>query len=166
MPSELYGPDGGMFRLRYWHTPVRGLRVRLPFPRRYPAGVQPYGGSAFMVLDRETARAVLDFTHGRPDVARFHRHIWAVDEHHIQTAIHNSPRTHAVIGENLWHMEWEPGSAHPRVFTVGDYGRLAASAEHSSSAGGEARAKLFARKFDIDVDAVVLDRIDANLLDA
>ena len=30
---------------------------------------RPYGGSAFMMLDRATARAVLDFTRERPDVA-------------------------------------------------------------------------------------------------
>jgi core-2/I-Branching enzyme len=166
MPSALYGRGGGMFRLRYWHTPMRGRRLRIPIPRRYPAGVRPYGGSAFMVLDRETARAALEFTRGRPDVARFHRHIWAVDEHHIQTAVHNSPRADAVIGENLWHMEWTPGAAHPHIFTSADFERLAHAAGHSSAAGGEARAKLFARKFDVERDARVLDRIDAELLDA
>jgi hypothetical protein len=164
MPSALYGPGGGMFRLRYWHAPIGRRRFRIPIARRYPAGVQPYGGSAFMVLDRQTAQSVLDFTLQRPDVARFHRHIWAVDEHHLQTAIHNSPREAAVIGENLWHMEWEPGSAHPHTFTATDYARLADAAHNSSDAGGEARAKLFARKFDTALDADVLDRIDAELL--
>jgi hypothetical protein len=163
MPSELYGPDGGMFRLRYWHTPLRRRRFRVPIPRRYPAGVRPYGGSAFMVLDAATARAALDFTRERADVTRFHRHIWAVDEHHLQTAVHNSPRAEAVIGENVWHMEWEPGSAHPRTFTAPDFDRLAA-ARHSSDGGGHARAKLFARKFDAQLDARILDRIDAELL--
>lgn len=166
MPSELYGPGGGMFRLRYWHAPIRRRRFRVPIPRRYPAGVRPYGGSAFMVLDRETAQAVLDFTRDRADVARFHRHIWAVDEHHVQTALHNSPREAAVIGENLWHMEWEPGSAHPHTFTADDYARLADAAHNSSEAGGEARVKLFARKFDSALDVRVLDRIDAELLGA
>jgi hypothetical protein len=166
MPSDLYGPGGGMFRLRYWHTPVGRRRFRVPVARRYPPGVRPYGGSAFMVLDRQTAQAVLDFTRDRPDVARFHRHIWAVDEHHVQTAIHNSPREAAVIGENLWHMEWNPGSAHPRTFGAADYDRLADAAHNSSDAGGEARAKLFARKFDSGYDGAVLDRIDAELLHA
>ena len=35
---------------------------------------------------------------------------------------------------------------------------------HGSDAGGPARAKLFARKFDMDLDRVVLDRLDAELL--
>ena len=106
MPSPLYGPGGGISRLRYWHSAIGGHRVRLPLRRRYPAGVRAYGGSAFMVLDRESARAVLDFTRARPDVARFHRHVWAVDEHYVQTALANSPRAGALIDENLWHIEW------------------------------------------------------------
>jgi hypothetical protein len=164
MPAELYGPDGGMFRIRYWHTPVRRRRVHIPIRRRFPAGVAPYGGSAFMVVDRETARAVLEFTRSRPDVERFHRHVWAVDEHFIPTALHNSPRASAVIDENVWHMEWTPGAAHPHTFTDADFDRLADAARHSSDGGGEARVKLFARKFDADGATRLLDRIDAELL--
>jgi hypothetical protein len=164
MPSELYGRDGGMYRIRYWHRPVRRRRVRIPIARRYPAGIRPYGGSAFMMLDRETAQAVLDFTRERTVVARYHRHVWAVDEHYIPTAINNGPRAGAIIGEHLWHMEWPAGAAHPHTFTLADFDRLAAAARHSSDAGGPARAKLFARKFDADRDVGVLDRIDAELL--
>ena len=166
MPSDLYGPSGGMFRLRYWHAPIRRRRFRIPIPRRYPAGVEPYGGSAFMVLDRDSARAVLDFTRARPDVVRFHRHVWAVDEHYIQTALHNTARRDAVIDENLWHLEFSPPARHPRTFTAADFPALAASARDSSDAGGRSRAKLLARKFDADLDARVLDLIDTELLDA
>ena len=164
MPSALYGPDGGMSRLAYWHRPIRRRRFRVPVPRRYPAGVRPYGGSAFMVVDRETARAVLDFRRERPDVERFHRHVWAVDEHYIPTALHNSPRAAAVIDENVWHMEWTPGAAHPRTFADADFDRLLAAARDSSSGGGDARAKLFARKFDADLSRGLLDRMDGELL--
>jgi core-2/I-Branching enzyme len=165
MPSELYGRGGGMFRLRHWHLPVRRRRVRVPVPRRYPAGLRPYGGSAFMVLDAASARAVLDFARERPDVTRFHQHVWAPDEHFIQTALRNSPRREAVIDENLWHIEWPPADGrHPRTFRSSDFERLARAARASSDAGGAARAKLFARKFDEEVDARVLDLIDEELL--
>jgi len=164
MPIDFYGPDGGMHRIRYWHKPIRRRRFRIPIPRRYPPGVRAYGGSAFMVLDRATAQSVLDFTAERADVARYHHHVWAVDEHYIQTALNNSRRADAVIGEHLWHMEWEPGAAHPRTYVEADFERLAVSARHSSEHGGASRAKLFARKFDAERDARVLDRIDAELL--
>jgi hypothetical protein len=167
MPSPLYGPGGGMFRLRYRHVPFGRRRIRLPLPRRYPRGVRPYGGSAFMVLDRDSAAAVLDFTHRRPDVARFHRHVWAVDEHYVQTALANSPRDDRAIDENLWHIEWpRDGDRSPRTFVRTDFARLEAAAQRSSEAGGRARAKLFARKFDDGVDPDVLDLIDARLLHA
>ena len=164
MPSPLYGRGGGMFRLRRWHVPMRRRRVRLPFPRRYPAGVRPYGGSAFMVLDRASAQAVLDFARERPDVTRFHRHVWAADEHFVQTALHNSPGRDAAIDENLWHIEWPPGARHPHTFDATDYPRLRRAARDGSDAGGAARAKLFARKFDADHDAHVLDLVDGELL--
>jgi hypothetical protein len=164
MPAPHYDRDGGMYRIRHWHRPVRGRRLRVPIARRYPSGIRPFGGSAWMILDRETASAALRFTRERPDVVRFHRHVWAVDEHYLQTAIHNSPRANAVIDEHLWHLEWPPGGSHPRTFTESDFDRLADAARHSSDAGGRARAKLFARKFDAERDARVLDRIDAELL--
>ena len=52
------------------------------------------------------------------------------------------------------------------TYTLEDFDRLADAARNSSEAGGPARAKLFARKFLDDVDARILDRIDAELLDA
>jgi hypothetical protein len=164
MPSPLYGRGGGMSRLRRWHVPVGRRRLSLPLPRRYPAGVRPYGGSAFMVLDRASAQAVLDFARGRPDVTRFHRHVWAADEHYVQTALHNSPRSDAVIDENLWHIEWAGGAKHPRTFEARDFPRLVRAARGNSDAGGAAQAKLFARKFDAERDERVLDLVDGELL--
>jgi hypothetical protein len=167
MPSRLYDRDGGMYRLRYWHTPVGRRRAWIPIPRRYPRGLRPYGGSAFMALDRDSAREVLAFSAERPDVVRFHRHIWAPDEHFIHTVLHNSRRRDAVVSESLWHIEWPPPPAkHPGLLREEAFPRLEHAARHSSEAGGRSRAKLFARKFDADVDAAVLDRIDAVLLGA
>jgi hypothetical protein len=133
LPSPLYGRDGGMPRLLHWHAGAGRRRLRVPVRRRYPAGIRPYGGSAFMVLDRASVAAVLEFTRARPDVARFHRRAWAVDEHYIQTALHNSPRSEAAIDENLWHIEWEgAGAKHPRTFRAADAPRLIAAGLRSS----------------------------------
>jgi hypothetical protein len=167
MPSRLYDRDGGMYRLRYWHAPLGRRRAWVPIPRRYPRGLRPYGGSAFMALDRDSAREVLAFSAERPDVVRFHRHIWAPDEHFIHTVLHNSRRRDAVVSESLWHIEWPPPPAkHPALLREEAFPRLEHAAHHSSEAGGRSRAKLFARKFDADVDAAVLDRIDDALLRA
>jgi hypothetical protein len=88
--------------------------------------------------------------------------VWAVDEHYVQTALANSPRAGALIDENLWHIEW--AGAHPRTLRAADAPRLIEAGRHGSDAGGSARGKLFARKFDMDLDRVVLDRLDAELL--
>ena len=165
MPTEIYGPSGGMWRLRYWHAPIAARRFHVPIPRRYPAGVRPHGGSAFMVLDLRTARSIIDYTREHPEVPRFHRHVWAVDEHYLQTALNNCTRADAVIGEHLWHMEWEPGGA-PQTYTRERLRPPRRRGAQLLRGRRPARAKLFARKFHDDVDARILDRIDAELLDA
>jgi hypothetical protein len=163
MPSHVYDGDGGMYRLRYWHMPIRRRRFRFPVPRQYPAGLRPYGGSQFMVLARSHARRLLEFTDARPDIVRFHRHVWIPDEHYTQTILRNLC-DNEVINENLWHAEWIFGAKHPSVYEADDFPRLANAASNSSEAGGRSRAKLFARKFDVGRDPRLFDLIDEQLL--
>lgn len=161
LPTDMWGPDGGMERLRYWHRPVRRRRVRIPVPRRLPAGLTFYGGSAYYMLTRSAIDHLLAFVAARPEVVRFYRHAWTPDEMFIHTALLNSPSATQVANENLWFMDWMPGSKHPKVFGSNGADALLAAAGRESGAGGVARAKLFARKFDADVDAAILDRLDA-----
>jgi len=68
MPSDEWGPTGGMLRLRYRHLPLRGRRVFLPVPRRLPKGFEPFGGSMYWVLTRQAVVDALAFADARPDV--------------------------------------------------------------------------------------------------
>lgn len=160
LPSPLFGDQGGMERLRYWHRPVRRRRVRLPVPRRLPAGIVPYGGSAYYMLSRRAVDALFAYLARRPDLARFYRHAWTPDEMFIHTALLNCGAAGEIANENLWLMHWTPGAKHPRTFTAADAPQLLAAAGRPETAGGPARAKLLARKFDADVDAGVLDILD------
>ena len=164
MPSQVYDGDGGMYRLRYWHMPVLRRRLRFPVPREYPAGLLPYGGSQFMILSRSHAQRVLQFTDARPDIVRFHRHVWIPDEHYTQTLLRNLCADEVIV-ENLWHMEWKVGAKHPKVYEASDFPRLANAASNSSEAGGRSRVKLFARKFDFGSDPRLFDLIDKQLLE-
>jgi hypothetical protein len=167
LPSPLWGRDGGRGRVRYWHTTVCGHKVRVPFPRRYPSGLRPFGGSLYLTLARRAAIHVVEYGDRRPDLLRFHRHVWIPDELYVPTVLMNSEHAVDVIGENLWHIEWPPAPAkHPEVLTVDAMPRLRESATNGSAFGGPARRKLWARKFDAAVDGDVLDFIDRELLDA
>jgi hypothetical protein len=146
MPSALWGPEGGMHRLLQWHMPILGRRFRIPVRRGYPPGLHPYAGQTWMVLDRETARQLLEFTDAHPEIVRFHRHVWIPDEHHIQTVLHNCARKDALVKQNLWYTEWQPSDKHPRVFIEADYPRIAEAAARRS----DISEALFARKFDLN----------------
>lgn len=161
LPTDMWGRHGGMDRVRYWYRPVRRRRVRIPVPRRLPSGLTLYGGSMYYILTRSAIDDLLAFMDARPDVVRFYRHAWVPDEMFIQTAVLNSPAAPHVANENLWYMEWTPGAKHPKVFGLADAEALCRAAGRQSDAGGRARAKLFARKFDADLDPAVLDRLDA-----
>lgn len=160
MPSKLWGSEGGMHRLLQWHTPIFGRRFRIPFRRRYPASLRPYAGQTWMVLDRETASHLLEFTERHPEIVRFHRHVWIPDEHYIQTVLYNCGRDDSLVSLNLWHTEWLPGDKHPRAFIESDYPRIAEAAVSRSGAPGA----LFGRKFDLDRAPKILDLIDQRLL--
>lgn len=162
LPSDVWGPSGGMERLRYWHLPIRGRRFRVPVARRIPPAITPYGGSAYSLLARPAIEDLLHFLDDRPDVARFYRHAWMPEEMFIPTALMNSGSRAEIVNENLWYMEWKPGAKHPKTFGVGDAEALLAAGGRESATGGTARAKLFGRKFDADADSEILDVLDAR----
>ena len=69
-----------------------------------------------------------------------------------------------VSNENLWFTDWSAGGAHPKVFRRDDIGRLTAAAYGQTGELPGGGTKLFARKFDAEVDVDVLDLIDHQLL--
>jgi hypothetical protein len=156
LPSERWADeDGGLDRVRYRYferVRFRTRTLRLPLLRRsFPAGLEPWGGSAWCVLSGEAVATLLAFHHERPDAWSFFRRVKTPDEMFVQTVLMSSPLRDRVANETVHHIEW-PGGSHPRTFTSADFDRLAAS------------GKLFARKFDVARDAEILDRIDRELL--
>ncbi len=167
LPNPLWGPQGGMERIRYWHQSIYRRRFRVPIARSFPSGVRPFGSSAYCLLSRPAIGRLLDFLTRRPDVMRFYPHTWIPDEMLIATGLHNSSPSEELIDENLWFMDWPPGSGkHPRVLDSSDADALLAAAGRPGSAAGEARAKLFARKFDAEVDAAIMDLLDRQAMQA
>jgi Core-2/I-Branching enzyme len=162
LPSDLWGRHGGMERVRYWHRPIRRRRFRIPVPRTLPAGLALHGGASWFMLARPAMADLMRFLANRPEVARFYRHAWTPDEMFIHTALLNSPSRDSVVNENLWFVRWAPSSKHPNTLTREDGPALLAAAGEPGSTGGESRAKLFARKFDADIDAEVLDLLDGE----
>jgi len=69
------------------------------------------------------------------------------DEHFIQTLLMNSSFKEKVVGENIVYIDWSEKNPNPKILTMDDYSKLQNS------------PKLFARKFDIDIDSDIIDKI-------
>lgn len=149
LPNEW--PGGGLPRIERWHLVSRVvLDLRLPWKRRIPTGLAPYGGGAWMCLSREAVEYVVGFTYRQPEVVRFFEHALHPDELLFQTILMNSPLAETVVLDHFRYIDWsvDPG---PATLTARDFPTLIES------------GKLFARKFDVDVDATVLDLLDEHI---
>jgi hypothetical protein len=151
LPSDSWSPRGGLDRIENWHLRLYGHHRRLPVRRRFPSGLRPYGGGAYWCLSRECIEYVAGLVARRPDVVSFFRHVDIPDEIFFQTVLLNSPLRDTIVNDNLRYIDWTRGRR-PAILEVRDFEALRAS------------PKLFARKFDVSQDAVVLDLIDRHLL--
>ena len=142
---------GGLPRFRDWHFRRRGLHLRLPLRRSLPLGLSPWGGSAYWIMSRKARELVHAFVDEHPEYVRFYAHVDIPDETFFQTILLNSPLSTECDDIRLHYTEWGRTPA-PAVLVTADYPHLVDS------------PCLFARKFDSDVDARVLDLIDERLL--
>lgn len=152
LPAEKWaGEGGGLNRVRYPYFErirYKTRLLRLPIPRRFPAGLEPYGGMALWALTGETLADVMRFVAERPDVLRFFRRTKMPDELFFQTIMLSTALADSVENEFLHYMDWSDGSAHPAILRAADLPKLTAS------------GMLFARKFDASVDSEILDLLD------
>jgi hypothetical protein len=116
--------------------------------RKVPLKLRPYGGSQWLTITPECALYTINYLKTHPQLKRFFRRTWAVDEVFFQTILMNSPLRDKLVNDNLRFIE-QAGNTRPTIFTLNDAERLSAS------------GKLFARKFDNDVDTQILDYLDA-----
>jgi hypothetical protein len=139
---------GGFTRIERWHlVSYKALHLPVPWHRTVPGGLAPYGGEAWWTFTRPVAEHVHSFVENNPSFVRFFEHVLHPSELFFHTIVMNSPYANTVEREYLHYVDWseDPG---PVILRTGDLESLRAS------------GKLFARKFDTEVDARVLDLID------
>ena len=120
-------------------------------PRRtIPLGMVFTGRSQWWTLSVNHIRYILDFVRKHPGVTHFFRHTWGPDEFFFQTILFNSSYRDEICNDNLRYIEWEDGKVNPQLLTTGHLNRLVNS------------NKLYARKFDVDVDSHILDLLDLH----
>ena len=139
---------GSLPRIERFYVDVRGRLVALPgVPRRYPRGVRPFAGGAWMSLSREACEYLVGPDRSLARLKRFYNHTVLPDEGFIHTALANSPLRSNLVEGSRRHVEFD--GDRPRTLTARDVERLATT------------EVLFARKFDASTEPDALDAADA-----
>jgi hypothetical protein len=139
----------------FLHPSGRDGRTRIGFRRLrtpFSGAFQCYKASAWFTLSRRALDAVTDFVATHPSYVAYYRRTIIPDESFIQTIVLND-KSLAVFDDNLVYFAWsDASSGSPDVLTVKDLPAMLAS------------GKYLARKFDLNIDAEVLDRLDDVVL--
>lgn len=122
--------------------------------RKYPNYIQPYGGSQWWALSMPTIEKIIGFLEDHPDYIRYHRYSLLPDEMFFQSIIMYliKNKNDIKIMPFLSYANWERKDCDlPVTFTSADFEELSSQPDF----------KLFARKFDVNIDEGILDKIDA-----
>lgn len=147
-------PQRGMDRIEGWYVisppnDPNGTVVRKEGPKRkFPKGFTPFGGSGWYCLTGDCVKYIYSFVEKNSEFVDFFRYVLVPEEIFFHTIVLNSPFKDKVVNEDLRYIEWPPNASNPRIFVKDDFPRIIKP------------FKLFVRKFDITVDAEILDMID------
>lgn len=162
------GDRGGLYRVDKYYFGAKWYELfcsktmnflagYLPFLRRsLPYEMRPYTGQTWWNLDIYAVDYILNFLKNHPKYIGYHKNTFVADELFIQMIIGNS--TDKKLLDSIENSEkrftiWENAtSAHPKILKVSDFDAIKLSSD------------LFARKFDENVDAEILDVIDKQIL--
>jgi hypothetical protein len=132
----------GKFRLSKLITRILPERV-FPFP-----GYKIVGRANWFSLTGDAARYAVDFLKKHPRMARYFKYCWGADEFIFSTILYNS-HFKGRIKNNLVYVDWSGTEVgHPRLLDARDMDKLKAS------------DKLFARKFDQDVEPTIFSMLE------
>lgn len=127
------------------------LPTRFRFFRRFPLlGHKPWGGSAWWCLPADAINLIDRLLRSDKRYAEYWMRTAIPDELVFQTILGNS-RHDISTADHLHYTKWD-GGLHPGILEPLDLAHMRAS------------GRLFARKFDEELNPGMLDRIDAELL--
>lgn len=165
---QKWKPNGGLYRVnkyfmglkphqRYAAKTANLFSNLLPFLRRKQYnGMKAFAGSMWWLLNRYAMNYILDFVDRNPRYAAFHRFTFAPDEvffHMILLNAKDEKISSAIVNDDKRFIKWSGvSSSHPEIITKENFDELRTS------------DALFARKFDMQKDAEILDLIDHHRL--
>jgi hypothetical protein len=130
---------------------VQRLLNKILPKRTMPNKLIPVGHSQWFTVPTECIAYILNYWKQNANYRRFIKLTWGPDEFVFQTILYNSPYLGQMVNDNLRLIDWSSGGASPKTFTLADKDALLSS------------DKLFARKFDLDKHADIMEMIDQKL---
>lgn len=121
-------------------------RLRTPFS----ADLQCYRGSTWFTISSRCVEAVDRFIRANPSYLRHYRRTRSAAESFIITILLNNPGLN-LSTDHLRYIRFRSGRPNPEILTSDDFDELVSSGLH------------FARKFDVSVDAKILDLLDERV---
>jgi len=118
-----------------------------PFNNEYHC----FGGFQWHTLSRKCVDYIYEYILKHPALLSYYKRTVVPDESLIQTILVNSNKFNLCNDNKRYADTYERKYGHARTLTVADYEMLVASEYH------------FARKFDIDVDSRILEKLDSFL---
>lgn len=125
--------------------------------RKKPHNLKPYGGGQWWALPIETVREILYFINSNPKYTHYHKDTLLPDEIFFHSILMHLKETKdaLILKPSITYVNWErKNTPLPVTFTQEDIEELKSASNN----------KLFARKFDMETDEQILDRIDSELL--
>jgi hypothetical protein len=129
--------------------------TRFPQYENISKQIDLYKGSQWWSFPMSVIRIILDVVKDNYDFVKYFRFVKIPDESFFHTLLLNSgDKIHLsnIVNCNLRFILWEPPFIHPRTFLANDIDSIIS------------HPGLFARKFDEEVDANILDLIDQRIL--
>jgi len=158
LPSDNW-EYGGRQRIEHWHFRILDRHIIIPnsdahgIKRKFPKAFRPYGGSSYWCFSKACIEYIDQFVRKNPRFVRFFYFVDVPDEIFFQTILLNSPHAWEIVNDDLRYIKWkDPNAGSPSILRKCDLENMASS------------PKLFARKFDMRIDAEVLDLIDQTML--
>lgn len=125
--------------------------------RRFPKYLKPYGGSVYWAFPNTTLKKIIQFLQEHPDYLEYYRHSLCADEIFFHSILKNLQKydNRIIIQPSLTYVNWKRKKGPlPVTFVKADLEELKTAA----------KKKIFARKFDSELDEKILDLIDSELI--
>lgn len=115
--------------------------------RNHPVFSDVYFGSQWWILSNKTLKWISKFIKENPKYIKFYKNTNIPDEFFFHTILANNKKLN-ITNDNMHFMIWESNAWHPSTLTIEDKVSIMKS------------DKLFARKFDINIDSSILEYIN------